>query len=150
MTAININGTAIAFGMVMQRADKPPEAHVAKIGDGRADTGLPRQRGHRKIPVGKTELVRWKSKDGREIEGLLTYPSGYTAGARVPLILNIHGAAGRRLFTELYWRPGVYPLATFAARGYAILRRIHAVRSGYGPNFAARTSKTGAAATIRT
>lgn len=37
------------------------------------------------------QVIRWRSKDGTEIEGLLHLPVGYVTGARVPLMLNIHG-----------------------------------------------------------
>jgi dipeptidyl aminopeptidase/acylaminoacyl peptidase len=37
------------------------------------------------------KVVRWKSKDGLEIEGLLFLPPGHQPGKKVPLILNIHG-----------------------------------------------------------
>jgi dipeptidyl aminopeptidase/acylaminoacyl peptidase len=36
-------------------------------------------------------VIRWQSKDGLEIEGLLHLPASYREGARIPLILNIHG-----------------------------------------------------------
>ena len=42
-------------------------------------------------PLGRTEVIRWKSTDGLEIEGLLTYPVGYEKGKRYPLLLVIHG-----------------------------------------------------------
>ena len=38
-----------------------------------------------------TEVVNWKSKDGTEIDGLLTKPVGYETGKKVPLLLNPHG-----------------------------------------------------------
>ncbi len=41
--------------------------------------------------LGKTELISWKSKDGMQIEGLLTYPVGYKPGTKYPIILEIHG-----------------------------------------------------------
>ena len=37
------------------------------------------------------EVVRWRADDGVEIEGLLTYPAGYEAGKRTPLVVEIHG-----------------------------------------------------------
>jgi dipeptidyl aminopeptidase/acylaminoacyl peptidase len=47
----------------------------------------------REIALGKSEVIRWKSKDGMEIEGLLLYPVGYdpAAGKRAPTIAFIHG-----------------------------------------------------------
>jgi len=35
--------------------------------------------------------VTWKSRDGLEIEGLLWLPASYRAGAKLPLLLSIHG-----------------------------------------------------------
>jgi dipeptidyl aminopeptidase/acylaminoacyl peptidase len=35
--------------------------------------------------------VEFKSKDGTDIHGLLTYPVGYVKGAKAPLLLRIHG-----------------------------------------------------------
>ena len=41
--------------------------------------------------LGKSEVVRWKSKDGLEIEGILMYPANYEPGKKYPLLLHIHG-----------------------------------------------------------
>jgi len=90
-TAIAINRSGKTFGFVRQTPDTPGDAYVASVSDftpvqiSRVNTDL-------KMPaVGRTEVIRWKAKDGKEIEGLLTYPVGYQTGQRVPLILNIHG-----------------------------------------------------------
>ncbi len=45
----------------------------------------------RSFPFGKTEIIRWKSKDGIEIEGVLVRPAAYENGKRYPLIVQIHG-----------------------------------------------------------
>jgi dipeptidyl aminopeptidase/acylaminoacyl peptidase len=87
------------------------------------------------MAVGKTEVIKWKSKDGREIEGLLTYPNGYTAGTKVPLILNIHGGPAGVFQQSYIGGRGVYPIATFASKGYAILRPNPRGSSGYGTEF---------------
>ena len=133
--AINLNRTGTAFGFVRQTSDAPPEAFVAPVGDF-APTQVSRANADLKMPpLGRTEVVRWKSADGKEIEGLLTYPVGYQAGQKVPLILNVHGGpAGVFLQTFIGGR-GVYPLATFAARGYAVLRPNPRGSSGYGTEF---------------
>ena len=36
-------------------------------------------------------MLRWKSKDGTEIEGVFVLPEGYEEGTRIPLMLQIHG-----------------------------------------------------------
>ena len=133
--ALSLNHTGTTFGFVRQTSDTPGDAYVASVSDfnpvqitqANADLKIP--------PIGRTEVIKWKSKDGKEIEGLLTYPVGYQSGRRVPLILNIHGGpAGVFLQTFLGGR-GSYPLATFAARGYAILRPNPRGSSGYGTEF---------------
>lgn len=43
------------------------------------------------LALGKSEVIRWKSKDGTEIEGIVIYPVGYEAGKRYPTIALIHG-----------------------------------------------------------
>jgi dipeptidyl aminopeptidase/acylaminoacyl peptidase len=135
LNSLNLNHTGTTFGFVRQTSDTPGDAYVASVADFNpvqitqvnADLKMP--------PIGRTEVIKWKSKDGKEIEGLLTYPVGYETGQRVPLILNIHGGpAGVFMQTFLGGR-GVYPLATFSARGYAILRPNPRGSSGYGTEF---------------
>ncbi len=134
-TAVGLNRTGTAFGFVRQTADTPGEAFVASAADfapvqvsrANADAKLP--------PLGKTEVIRWKSADGKEIEGLLTYPVGYAAGRRVPLILNVHGGPAGVFQQAFIGGRGVYPLASFASRGYAILRPNPRGSSGYGAEF---------------
>ncbi|HTA67432.1 MAG TPA: hypothetical protein VK776_04115, partial [Bryobacteraceae bacterium] len=43
------------------------------------------------LELGRSEVIRWRGKDGMEVEGILLYPVGYQAGQRVPLIASIHG-----------------------------------------------------------
>ncbi|HEV8593883.1 MAG TPA: S9 family peptidase [Pyrinomonadaceae bacterium] len=128
-------GQAYALAMVVQKADAPPEVFaltppaksVVQVSHANDEIA--------KMPTGKTELIKWKSKDGREIEGLLTYPVGYVAGTKVPFILNVHGGPAG-VFTQSYLGGrGVYPLATFASRGFAILRPNPRGSSGYGTEF---------------
>ena len=87
------------------------------------------------LPIGKTVVVKWKSKEGWEIEGLLTYPVNYQEGKRYPLIVNIHGGPAG-VFTEVFTASGnVYPMQAFAQEGYAILRPNPRGSSGYGGEF---------------
>jgi len=133
--AIELNRTATTFSFTRQSPDTPADAYVAAVNDfkpvqishANADLQLP--------PMGKTEVIRWKSKDGKEIEGLLTYPVGYQPGQRVPLILNVHGGPTGVFQQAFIGGRGAYPLATFAARGYAILRANPRGSSGYGAEF---------------
>ena len=132
-TRLNTTGTYL--GLPMEDTSEPPEAYVLKAAGGsptrvsRTNIDLP------KLPLGRTEALRWKSKDGQEIEGLLTYPANYESGKRYPLILNIHGGP-TGVFAETFTgRGGLYPIAVFAARGYAVLRPNPRGSSGYGRAF---------------
>lgn len=133
--AIEINRAGTMLGFAMQTTDKPVEAYVSRV-DGfapvqvsRANTDMP------KPPVGKTEVIKWKSKDGMEVEGLLSYPVGYEAGKRVPLLLVIHGGPTGVFVQSFTGGTGAYPIATFNAQGYAVLRVNPRGSSGYGKKF---------------
>ena len=135
LTGVSLNRTGTMLGFIKQNPETPPEAYVSKVDKfapvqiSRANADMP------KIPVGKTEVVKWKSKDGKEIEGLLTYPVNYQTGQKVPFILNIHGGPTGVFQQTFVGGRGVYPIATFAARGYAILRPNPRGSSGYGKEF---------------
>jgi dipeptidyl aminopeptidase/acylaminoacyl peptidase len=130
-----LNSTRTMLGFVSQTSDQAPEVFVTKVEAfgpsqvSRVNAGLPT------FPLGRTEVVRWKSTENLEIEGLLTYPVGYKPGKRYPLILNIHGGPAG-VFTQSYIAArGLYPLAAFAAQGYAVLRPNPRGSSGYGTTF---------------
>jgi dipeptidyl aminopeptidase/acylaminoacyl peptidase len=85
--------------------------------------------------MGRTEKLTWRSPDGTEIEGLLTYPVGYREGERVPLVLNIHGGPAGVFSESFTGAPAIYMLQTFAQKGYAILRPNPRGSTGYGKDF---------------
>src|SRR5215469_10527337 len=41
--------------------------------------------------LGRGEVIRWKSKDGTEIEGIIIYPAGFEPGKLYPMVVDIHG-----------------------------------------------------------
>ncbi len=135
LAAVSLNRTGTMMAFVKQNHQTAPEAFVSKIDKfapvqiSRANTDAP------KMPIGKTEVIRWKSKDGREIEGLLTYPVNYQAGTKVPLILNVHGGPAGVFQQSYIAGRGSYPIAAFASKGYAILRPNPRGSSGYGTEF---------------
>jgi len=130
---MNRSGSHIGFGM--QAPDEPVEAYVAESASMKpvrvsaANTDLPKQ------PIGETRLIRWKAKDGKHIEGLLTLPVNYDKAKRYPLILNIHGGPSGVFGETFIGAQGLYPIATFAAHGWAVLRANPRGSSAYGLNF---------------
>ena len=129
-------GSTYAIAYVQQDTSSPPEVYAGVKGNSGGIVRVSNANAEMaKMSVGKTEAIKWKSKDGREIEGLLTYPKNYAAGTKVPMIVNIHGGPAG-VFSQAYiGGRGVYPIATFADRGYAILRPNPRGSSGYGTEF---------------
>ncbi|MFN0051563.1 MAG: prolyl oligopeptidase family serine peptidase, partial [Planctomycetales bacterium] len=130
--ALNVHRTHVAF--VSEAADRPLEVFVS-----RSDGAEPRQVSHVQelpaLPIGKTEVITWNSTDGRPIEGLLTYPTDYSAGVRVPLLVIVHGGPTGVFTQTCIVGRGPYPIAVFASRGYAVLRCNVRGSSGYGKEF---------------
>ena len=93
---------------------------------------------HRDVPMppmGKTELISWKSKDGLDSEGLLTYPVNYVNGRSYPLILQIHGGPAGVFTQSFTGRAGIYMIQYFVQHGYAVLRPNPRGSTGYGKDF---------------
>jgi dipeptidyl aminopeptidase/acylaminoacyl peptidase len=134
-TGATLNSAGTHLGLALETLEEAPEAYVTAIAAiqpvrvSRANVDLPR------LPLGETKLIRWRAKDGMEIEGLLTYPVEYAPGKKVPLILNIHGGPASVFSETFIGRGGIYPLAAFAARGWAVLRPNPRGSGGYGHAF---------------
>lgn len=86
------------------------------------------------IALGRSEVIKWKSKDGMEIEGLLIYPVGYEAGKRYPLLANIHGGPSG-VWTQAF--PGSWGnyAHVWAGKGWAMFLPNVRGSSGYGEKF---------------
>jgi len=89
-------------------------------------------------PEHTREVVRWKSQDGAEIEGVLHKPAGFETGRRYPLLVVIHGGPtgiSRPLPYSNY--VGTYPIDGFLARGALVLEPNYRGSAGYGAKFRA-------------
>lgn len=131
---VSVSNGNISF--ILQNPSQLPELYMSAI-----STHLPKKitsinDAYSNKQLGKTELIRWKSFDGKEIEGLLTYPVNYQPGKKVPLLLNIHGGpAGVFSQSCIASNQGVYPLASLSENGFAVLRPNPRGSTGYGTNF---------------
>lgn len=117
--ALSPTRTQVAF--TRQTIAEPPEVYVSSL-----DRFAPRQVSHANAslpshPIPRTESIRWRSADGAEVEGLLTYPSMYEPGTRYPLVLVVH-AGGEAFRNTFLANPGLHPVTEFALRGYVVLR----------------------------
>ena len=132
--SINSTGTYIAF--ILQNPSKFPEAYISSVNNYSPVKITNINADNASKPLPKTELIKWKGADGKEIEGLLTYTINHKPGTKVPFILNVHGGpAGVFQQTCVAGNSGTYPIAAFAEMGYAVLRPNPRGSSGYGTEF---------------
>ena len=85
--------------------------------------------------LGKQEVIRYKARDGKEIEGIMIYPVGYEPGQSYPLIVYVHGGPESHEtngWKSRYSTPG----QVMAGKGYLVLYLNYRASTGYGVEFA--------------
>ena len=118
------------LALVIDAPDMPGEVYVQR-GAGWAPTRVTTTNSWlAERALGKHEVITWKSKDGREVEGVLLYPVGYQPGARVPLLVSAHG--GPTAAHTNGFKGGSSPGQTYAARGWAVFYPNPRGSTGYG------------------
>jgi dipeptidyl aminopeptidase/acylaminoacyl peptidase len=86
------------------------------------------------LELGRSEVIRWRGKDGMEIEGILLYPVGYQAGRRVPLVASIHGGPSG-VWSQAFPHSGNGYPHVWAGQGWAVFMPNIRGSSGYGEKF---------------
>jgi dipeptidyl aminopeptidase/acylaminoacyl peptidase len=87
--------------------------------------------------LGAVETVRWASRDGAVIEGVLRKPPGYDPSRRYPLAFQVHGGpstASRGFLLEPYDYQR-YPPVQLANEGVLVLKPNYRGSTGYGQAF---------------
>ena len=130
----NLGARGAMIGFTSESSTRAPEAYVASLdrfGVRRVTTLQPND-----LPAApRTEAVRWTTKDGKTVEGLLTYPIGWQQGQRAPLLVILHGGPPSAFTNNFTGRFGTYPIAVFAQHGFAVLRPNVRGSAGYGRDF---------------
>jgi len=88
-------------------------------------------------PAHAREVVRWKSQDGAEIEGVLHKPADFQAGRRYPLLVVIHGGPTGVSRPQPYGSASFYPIDGWLAKGALVLEPNYRGSAGYGEAFRA-------------
>jgi dipeptidyl aminopeptidase/acylaminoacyl peptidase len=87
--------------------------------------------------LGTVETIRWRSKDGAEIEGVLRKPAGFDPSRRYPLVFVVHG--GPTWFSADYLLIGedraYYPAVQFVNKGILVLKPNYRGSIGRGQAF---------------
>lgn len=135
VSGFSLNSSRQMLGFVGSGTSEPFEVYVSTARDWapRKLTGF--NDALRDRPLGKTEVVRWMSADGMEIEGLLTYPVSYEPGKRYPLLTALHGGPAGAFRQYYIAADMVYPMAAFSADGYAVFRPNIRGSDGRGGDF---------------
>jgi dipeptidyl aminopeptidase/acylaminoacyl peptidase len=87
--------------------------------------------------VPRSEVIHWPSADGLDIEGIVTYPLHYHEGVAYPMVVMVHGGPAGVYARTYDAASNLYPIASFAERGYVVLRANPRGSGGYGPAFRA-------------
>lgn len=85
-----------------------------------------------KIALGDVRAVRWSSKEGVPLEGIVTFPADYKAGKPFPFMVLPHGGpeANDSLSFSAFTR-------IIAGMGYVVLEPEYRGSTGYGSDFLA-------------
>jgi dipeptidyl aminopeptidase/acylaminoacyl peptidase len=135
ITEISANGKIIVGTMSLRRG--PTEIYESDLSFSKWGLLSLQNRWLEDYVLADTEVVKWKSKDGAEIEGLLTKPAGYEAGKRVPLLLNPHGGPTGASINNFNGTVQV-----LAANGFAVLQPNFRGSTGKGLAFAQANKNT--------
>ncbi|MFJ7914010.1 MULTISPECIES: S9 family peptidase [unclassified Lysinibacillus] len=82
------------------------------------------------------EIVSWQSRDGLEIEGVLSTPVDFDANKKYPLLVVVHGGpawASFPIFSNCFNEK--YPIEQFIEKGFIVLEPNYRGSSGYGNEF---------------
>jgi dienelactone hydrolase len=79
------------------------------------------------VDLGPVRVIHWKSKEGIDLEGIATFPAGYTEGKKYPYLVLPHG--GPEANDELALDPFSRAIAGF---GYVVVQPQYRGSTGYG------------------
>lgn len=85
--------------------------------------------------LGEQKVIRYKARDGLEVEGVLILPVGYKEGQRYPLIVSVHGGPEAHRSNDWVTRYSA-PAQVLAGKGYAVFFPNYRASTGYGVKFA--------------
>lgn len=80
-----------SLAFVAERPDRPAEPFLLAAGTSKPEPLADLNPWLAERRLGKQSVVRWKARDGVDLEGILVEPPERAAGARVPLVLIVHG-----------------------------------------------------------
>jgi dipeptidyl aminopeptidase/acylaminoacyl peptidase len=127
------DGSVLAF--VRADPQQPNDVHVSR---GTAPLRPVKLTDHnpqvRELALGRSEVIRWKSRDSLEIEGILIYPIDYQPGRKYPTMAFIHGGPSG-VWTEGFPASWGNYAHVWAGQGWVSFFPNVRGSSGYGEEF---------------
>jgi dipeptidyl aminopeptidase/acylaminoacyl peptidase len=134
LTALSLSADGQSAAFIAQSPAHPAEVYFMRHGDAAprrltdSNPWLAQRR------LAKQEPVKWKARDGLELEGILIRPLDEKPGTRYPLILSVHG--GPESHDANGWHTSyAAPGQVAAARGYAVFYPNYRGSTGRGEKF---------------
>ncbi len=118
--ALDLQAANDRLALLAHAASHPRELYVAHADAGgmqRVEDLNPVLAG---VSLARQEAIEWTGADGWTIGGVLTYPLGYEAGRRYPLVLQIHGGP-EGVSLDGWTTSAVYPVQLLARDGFLVL-----------------------------
>ena len=147
-TAIRVEGPFVAsspslarragtIAYLRQNPESPNDVWVEPAGGAEKAPAAQRTRMNAQVSellLGQAKPWRWKSTDGREMEGVLYLPADYAAGKRVPLLVEAHGGPSGAYTLSF---PGSWSTYShcYAGRGWGVFQPNFRGSSNYGDGF---------------
>jgi dipeptidyl aminopeptidase/acylaminoacyl peptidase len=84
------------------------------------------------VALGEVKVVQWTSKDGTNLEGIVTFPADYTSGKKFRYLVLPHGGpeANDEAAFDIFSR-------LFAGLGFVVMQPQYRGSTGYGSDFLA-------------
>jgi dipeptidyl aminopeptidase/acylaminoacyl peptidase len=103
-----------SIALVGSTATRPAEVYLIKRADAKPERLTEFNAEFETLELGKPETVSWMGADGLAQDGVVTYPPGFDASRKYPLVLYIHGGP-RSASKEIFGRAQL-----FAAQGWVV------------------------------
>jgi dipeptidyl aminopeptidase/acylaminoacyl peptidase len=113
-------------------AAHPPEIVTVANGTETAVTDL--QRDIADLPAVRSRVVKWRSPDGLDVEGVLWLPFASDPKKPVPLLVELHGGP-TGVALDSFPAPRTYPTQVFLQHGIAVFAPNFRGSSNYGAPF---------------
>jgi dipeptidyl aminopeptidase/acylaminoacyl peptidase len=134
LEGLSLSQDGQAAGLTASSSEHPSEAFFMRHGDAAPRRVTRSNAWLDEVALAPQEIVRFRARDGLELEGLLVRPLRESVGERVPLVLYVHG--GPEAHHSNGWLTNYGdPAQVLSARGFAVFHVNYRGSTGRGVAF---------------